>query len=139
MARAADGRTATAQVRTPSCARRLRLIAPRRVRAGARVRVRVADRWDLGDLRLRLCVEPPGGPGLREATAGRRRHSAPRPFPRRTTRRLASPGAHALVALAGRRASPPRGGRLRVLATGDSMIQIIDGFLKQRLRAGVCR
>ena len=28
----------------------------------------------------------------------------------------------------------PRGGRLRVLATGDSMIQIIDGFLRQRLR-----
>jgi hypothetical protein len=32
----------------------------------------------------------------------------------------------------------PRGGHLRLLATGDSMIQIIDGFLRQRLgRRGV--
>jgi hypothetical protein len=31
----------------------------------------------------------------------------------------------------------PRGGRLRVLATGDSMIQIVDGFLAGRLHGGV--
>ena len=135
VARAADGRTATAQVRTPSCARRLRLIAPRRVRAGARVRVRVADRWDLGDLRLRLCVEPPGGPGdcarrrLADGdTALRGRFRAARPGGWRV--RVRTPWSRSLAAVR----ATPRGGRLRVLATGDSMIQIVDGFLKQRLR-----
>jgi uncharacterized protein len=33
----------------------------------------------------------------------------------------------------------PRGGRLRVLATGDSMIQIIDSYLQQRIGSGPAR
>ena len=32
-----------------------------------------------------------------------------------------------------------RGGRLRILATGDSMIQILDSFLQQRLQRGRVR
>ena len=133
--RTADGRSATAQARTPTCARRLRLIAPRRVRAGAGVRVRVADRWDLGDLRLRLCVEPPGGPGrcsarrLADGDAGLGgRFRASRPGGWRV--RVLTPWSRSLAAVR----AAPRGGRLRVLATGDSMIQIVDSFLKQRLR-----
>ncbi len=135
VARSADGRSASAQVRTPSCARRLRASAPRRVRAGARVRVRVADRWRLGDLPLRLCVEPPGGPARCDA-----RRLAPDTVALRGRFRASRPGGWRVSArtrygraLAGVRAAP-RGGRLRLLATGDSMIQIIDGFLEQRLR-----
>jgi lysophospholipase L1-like esterase len=139
VAHSADGRSASAQVRTPSCARRLRASAPRRVRAGARVSVRVADRWGLGDLALRLCVEPPGGPGRCDArrladgdVALRGRFRASRAGGWRVSARTRYGRA-----LAGVRAAP-RGGRLRLLATGDSMIQIIDGFLKQRLgRRGV--
>ncbi|MDP2712919.1 MAG: GDSL-type esterase/lipase family protein, partial [Solirubrobacteraceae bacterium] len=42
-------------------------------------------------------------------------------------------GARQLRTRAQRRPAFVRGGRLRLLATGDSMIQIVDGFLKQRL------
>jgi hypothetical protein len=60
-ARSAGGRTATARLRTPSCAKRLRLTAPRRARTGREVRLALVDRWRLGGFRTRLCVIPPGG------------------------------------------------------------------------------
>jgi lysophospholipase L1-like esterase len=133
-ATSADGQTASAQVRTPSCARRLVLAAPRRARVGRRVAVRLVDRWRLGALEARLCVGPPGGPARcrRERIASGRRAE-------RTTFRALRPGGWRIRARTpyGRatrtvRAAHP-GGRIRLLATGDSMIQIIDGFLKQRL------
>ena len=107
---AADGRSATAQVRTPSCAAACARSAPRRVRAGARVRVRVADRWRLGDL---------GCACAWSRRAGRRRCDArrladgdaalARPLPGLATGRLAGPGAAPPWSRSlGRRASRPR-------------------------------
>jgi lysophospholipase L1-like esterase len=133
-ATSADGQTASAEVRTPSCARRLRVAAPRTARSGSTVRLRIVDRWRLGGFEARLCVEPPGGPARcrREPVGAGRRGE-------RARFRALRPGGWRIRAStrwgsAGRivRARKP-GGRLSLLATGDSMIQIIDGFLKQRL------
>ena len=133
-ATSADGQTASAGVRTPSCARRLALRAPRRARSGRSVRLRLIDRWRLGDIAARLCVEPPGGPARcrrERIRAGRRlartRFRALRPGGWRISARTPYGRARRTV-----RAARP-GGRLRLLATGDSMIQIIDGFLKAKL------
>jgi len=133
-ATAADGESTTAEVRTPTCARRLRLTAPRRVPSGAAVRVRVVDRWRLGDVATRFCVEPPGGPTrCRQAriddgaVAARERFDALRPGGWRV--RAETPYQRLRRSV---RADHP-GGRLTLLATGDSMIQIIDSYLKLRL------
>ena len=131
-ATSADGQTASAELRTPSCARRLVLKAPRGARSGRAVPVRLVDRWRIGGLTAKFCVEPPGGPAScrREPVRGRAV---------RTRFRALRPGGWRLEASTpyGRaerivRARHPGGG-LRLLATGDSMIQIIDGFLKARL------
>jgi antitoxin (DNA-binding transcriptional repressor) of toxin-antitoxin stability system len=138
----ADGApvSATAEVRTPSCAKRLALAAPRSVRAGARQQVELRDRWGIGGIRARLCVRPPG-----ERSHCRRvrlpRDSASRPVPVDALR----PGNYRITARTPyqrlRRAmrAAPRGGRLKVLATGDSMIQIIDSYLQQRIGSGPAR
>jgi len=126
----ADGRSATASVRTPSCERRLAIAAPRRVSEGEAVRYRVRDRWRLGDLRARVCVEPPGGPAsCRRRAVGERgllgRFTALRPGGWLVRAEIEGGRARRVVRA---------GGRLTVLATGDSMIQIIDSYLQQRLR-----
>jgi lysophospholipase L1-like esterase len=133
VATAADGRTAGAETRTPSCRRRLALAAPRRARPGRHARVGLRDRWRLGDVAVSLCVRPPGGPGqCRERTLGA--------GPLRVPVRLSRPGgwrvgARAPWGDAERTISVRRrGGRLRLLVTGDSMIQPLDDFLRARLR-----
>jgi lysophospholipase L1-like esterase len=130
----ADGRSALTEVRTPSCRRRLRLVAASRARVGRRVRVRIVDKWGIGDLAVTVCVDPPGGPrrcrGRRLPDGAARlvtRFRALRPGGwrvrvRTTEQRLAR----------GVRVRHP-GGRVTVLATGDSMIQVLDGFLERRL------
>jgi lysophospholipase L1-like esterase len=128
----ADGQTTTAEVRTPSCARRLALQAPDRTRSGRSVRLRLVDRWRIGGLAARLCVEPPGGPAdCRRRRVGRRgelaRFRALRPGGWRVTAGTPYGRVERIV-----RARKPGGG-LSLLATGDSMIQIIDGYLKARL------
>lgn len=50
----------SADVRTGSCAQRFRLSAPARVRLHKRARVRIADRWNVGAIRTKLCITPPG-------------------------------------------------------------------------------
>jgi lysophospholipase L1-like esterase len=129
--------TATAQVRTPTCAHRMTVAAPRVSVAPRGVAVRLRDRWRLGDFAVRFCVRPPG--------ASERCRSVEMPSGRhdRVVRfRALRPGAYALTAAMPYqrlrrtlRARPP-GGRLRILATGDSMIQIVDIFLKKRLGGG---
>jgi lysophospholipase L1-like esterase len=131
----ADGRSASTEVRTPSCRRRLRLSSPSRARAGRRVRVRVVDRWRVGGIPVSVCIEPPGGPsdcrdrrirpGAARLAAGFR---APRPGAWRV--HLRTPYQRLVRSVHVRHP----GGRVSVLATGDSMIQVLDGFLRQRLR-----
>ena len=132
--------TATAQVRTPTCARRMTLAAPRATAAPRGVAVRLRDRWRLGDFPVRFCVRPPG--------ASKRCRSVEMPSGRRervVRFRARRPGAYALTAAMPYqqlrrtlRAKPP-GGRLRILATGDSMIQIVDSFMRERARPALLR
>ena len=131
--------SSSAEVQTPSCRRRLRASVRRRVPAGGRAFVRLRDRWGVGGTRVSLCSRPPaGGRSCRKVgiPAGRRSTAVPV--------RASRPGRWIIEArVAGGRvlrrtlSVRPRGGRLRVLATGDSMIQILDGFLKQRIHGRV--
>jgi hypothetical protein len=132
--------TATAEVRTPTCTHRMTLAAPRGSAAARGVAVRLRDRWRLGDFAVRFCVRPPG--------ASERCRSVQMPSGRhaRAVRfRALRPGSYALTAempyqrlRRTLRAKPP-GGRLRILATGDSMIQIVDSFMRERARPATLR
>lgn len=135
VATTADGENAEARVRTPSCAHRLALVAPASARTGREVRMRLVDRWGVGNLAARVCVEPPGGPArcrrVRLRQGQRSRHwsfQAPRPGGWRVTARTGWSEAGRAVRL------PPPGGSLKVLATGDSMVQRLDTSLARRLR-----
>ena len=124
--------TAQASVRTPSCRKRLRLS----VRAGRRaVAVRVADSFRVGDTTGMLCVRPPGSsradcrvlalaPGRTRATLS---YSGRRPGLWRATLRSFGQRLRASAFVV------PRGG-IRLLATGDSMMQVVDIHLKRRLK-----
>lgn len=135
-----DGREASASydVRTPTCRTRFELAAPRRVGRGRVGRVRVVDRWGNGDERVQLCLRAPGGKRacatlrlaravavvthrFRPATTGRWR--AELRFRGRTTRRSIRVGRGDVVVRP----------RMTVLATGDSSMQGIDGYLADEL------
>jgi lysophospholipase L1-like esterase len=126
--------TATAQVRTPTCAHRLGLRGRRHIRAGDNGVLVLRDRWRIGAIGVRFCVRAPGeGRRCRSVRVRRGAHEAKLPL---TALR---PGAYRLFAasryqrLHATVRARPAGGRLRLLATGDSMIQIVDSFLAQRL------
>lgn len=131
------GAGASATFTTPSCKGRLAVkVGPPKLRAGGRTVVSIRDRWLLGDVPATVCKVPAGGLGKTcERVALAKRGAL-----RKRSLRLASVGRWTItVKLPGsfsRRPVKvtPRRGRLRVLATGDSMIQLVDEFLKQRLR-----
>jgi hypothetical protein len=130
VATAADGATAAASVRTPSCRDRLAVSAPHRARPGHRVALRLRDRWRLGDVRAAVCVLPPGGPRrCRERGPGTVRPRLARPGEWRLRVRTRWQSETRAV-----RVARP-GGRLRLLVTGDSMIQPLDDYLRASLRA----
>jgi hypothetical protein len=127
---------AGASIQTPSCAGRLAIrLRPLRPRARRTVAIQVIDAWQLGGLQARVCSAEPGARQRRCTTLGLaagQARAAVQIHPRR-------PGRHAIsVAFASRTTRRvllvrPASRRLRVLATGDSMIQIIDGDLQRRL------
>ena len=123
--------TATAEVRTPGCDERLAIaVRPFSPRTGSRMLVRVRDHWRLGDVAARVCLGRkcrrvrirPGRATrniwLRARGGGIRTVTATAPWGQRVRR---------VVEL--RRRRP-----VTVLATGDSMIQIVDSNLRSRLR-----
>ena len=137
-------------LRTPSCRRRLSVGLARRARLGAQVRVVVRDRWRIGDLRLRFCVDAPAtGPRrCRPLNLARDRASVSTKF--RVGRRgrgrtgLHGPGIRVPGAVnvgEPTRRGPRDGPVPKVLVAGDSMVQGLDGFLSDRLgsRAQVYR
>ena len=138
MATTPDGASATAEIRTPSCARRLVVVASRRTHAGARVRARVVDGWHTGGLRARVCVDPPGGvPRCRHTRLRRGRDRVRVPFEavRQGGWRVSAETPYGTVARIVRASAS---GGLSVLATGDSMMQRLDTRLAARLgRRGV--
>lgn len=119
---------ADADVTTRSCAHRYRLrVRPRTPRAGRPVTVRLIDTFNLARGRVRVCAR---GPARLKVC------KAPRLDPAGATRlRLPRPGRWRIAARSARRELTVRRapGRLSLLATGDSMIQIVDGFLEDRL------
>jgi lysophospholipase L1-like esterase len=132
----------TYSVRTMSCARRLRLSAPRRVARGATLRIRVADSWGIGGIRPTLCVTLPGGARRCSviafpravAVASRRVRANARGRVRlelRVRDRRVGNAAVAVGVGVERQAALPK-----VLSTGDSMMQGIDGFLADDLGDG---
>jgi hypothetical protein len=98
--------------------------------------VQVIDRWRIGGVAARVCTAQPGGVRRRcrtVALAAGQARAAFRFHPRRAGRYpITVNGPAGLVA---RRVLVvrPASRRLQVLATGDSMIQIIDGDLQRRL------
>ncbi len=128
------GASATAQVRTPTCERRLALTGRRTLRAPRRVALVLRDRWRIGNVAARFCVRAPG--------ERRRCHRVRVPAGGRAAKlplRALRPGAYRLFVanrfqrLHGTLRARPPAGHLRLLATGDSMIQIVDSFLAQGL------
>ena len=121
-----SSQTASAAVRTPSCDRRFKLSAHR---SGKLIRARVTDRWKTGAAAPRLCVQAPG-----RSARCKRLALAPGRRALRTVVRARTGGLWRLAIGASESAvyvRPP--GTLRLLATGDSMIQYVDSDLKQRL------
>lgn len=125
--------TAHATYVTPSCRTRLALSGPRVARAGHVARFVVRDTWRAGGFRGRLCFRSTSGPaGCRAVRPGTHGEAVARRFWRR--------GAWRLVLRT--RQGPERARllhvhripHLRVLAAGDSMVQIVDDFLRARVR-----
>ena len=136
---AGDGtaQSAAGALRTPTCAGRLAVaLRPTRPRARRPATVQVSDRWRLGAVAARVCTAQPGGVRRRcrsvrlaagQVRAAFRFHpSRPGRYPV-TVQGPAGRLVHRVLIVR------PSTRRLRVLATGDSMIQIIDGDLQRRL------
>ena len=122
--------SAQARIRTPSCENRFRLRAqPRRPRATKAFKVRVKDTFALGERLRKVCAK---GPGRLRACARVKGRTARLRLPRPGRWRLDAPRARPQRVKV-RRAPGP----VKLLATGDSMIQIIDSYLDQRLDSPV--
>jgi lysophospholipase L1-like esterase len=135
---APDGTRSTAAltVHTPSCAGRFALaVRPRTAaRVGRRLTVTVADRWKTGGTAGRVCLRVRGAAACRAVTIPRSERGV-------SARLEVSRAGLGAVTLSGagfrsRERLETRRGPLRLLATGDSMIQIIDSLLAQRLEPG---
>jgi lysophospholipase L1-like esterase len=130
---------ATYSVRTPSCRSRFTLSAPRRASPGASVRVRIVDRWGIGSIKPALCVTPPRRPrachtvalGDAVTVAARSIRAAARGDWRVQLLVRGRCVASTVVRIGGSRGAAPR--VPTVLATGDSTMQGIDGFLADEL------
>jgi len=131
-----SGAPAQASVRTPSCRHRLRLgSTPRTARVGRRLAVSVSDRWRVGGVRFALCV---AAPVSRRSCRTVALAAGRRGVTERVS--LGSPGSWRLsVGTAygqhlDRAVSVEHpGGRLSMLATGDSEIQEVDSDLAAAL------
>jgi hypothetical protein len=130
--------SASATVRTPSCAGRIAVsVGPTRAQAGRPLSVRVRDRWRVGAVDVEVCARAPRGTRQCRtlALAQGRTAGTYRFRPKQSGRWAVSatvPGARAARA---EHQVRRRGGGLRILATGDSMIQVVDSFLTQRLES----
>ena len=124
-------------VRTGSCASRFELRVPRRVAEGGLARVRVVDRWGIGDYEPRLCIAPPRGDKVcsviafkKAVTTRTRRFRAELDGRWRVELRVDKHRVRRTVTVGGGRAPKPPP---VVLATGDSTMQGVDNFLADEL------
>ena len=130
--------TGVTSVRTPSCANRFRIRAPRSVAPGREVLLRVVDRWGIGGVAPMLCVAAPGRRESCRTIRFRRAVSV-------VSRRLPAGGRGVMRIDLGIRDNHTRA-EIRVgsgaagsrplptlLATGDSMMIGLDSFLGDEL------
>ena len=129
----------TYSVRTPSCGRRFKLDVPSHVAPGKIARVRVVDLWGIGGISPKLCVTPAQAKRECETVALRGAVAVATRRYRATTRRRWD------VELrvndrslrdsweVGGDGGAPKKAALRVLTTGDSMMQGVDSFLSDEL------
>jgi len=140
VARTKDDRTieASNEALTPSCRDRVAIVAPKQVKPGTKVAITLKDRWQLGDLPVRVCVG-------RKPT-GRRCNALTFEPGQRTLAfsRNVGPGVGEFtidVTVAGFKLqhrvgvgrAPSKGARPGLLITGDSMMQGIDALLAESL------
>lgn len=133
---APDGtvREASGPVTTPSCRNRLEAQVLNRPRAGGVARIAVRDRFGVGAVTARVCLG--AGPDRTCRTAvlkGGQTSAVVTPeatSPGRTRLEVTSTGQRLVTVVDVRR----KRGNLRVLAAGDSQIQVLDSFLRQRLK-----
>ena len=130
-------------VRTPSCASRFRLDAPRHVKPGAKARVRVVDRWGIGGIRPQLCFDPARGDTRcrmldfpKAVTVASRRFRAEARGRLRVELRVLRERIATTVAVGGEGAAR-REPIPTVYAAGDSTMQGIDSFLADELGSGM--
>lgn len=136
-ARLPDGAYAVGDysVRTRSCDDRFEVTVPR-VAPGEVGRIRVADRWGIGELKPVLCITPPGERGSCETLAfpgavavATRRFRASKRGRWRIELRVRKHRVRVSVQVGGKAPAPPP----ILLATGDSTMQGIDSFLSAEL------
>jgi hypothetical protein len=130
--------TADAAITTPRCAKRFTLkVRPSQPRAGRPLTVLLVDRWKLGGVKSHACARGPlGRKRCRTLALHEHRKRAAWRFrpglPGNWRIQVRTPNGPTKRDTAHVR---PANGHLSLLATGDSMIQIIDGFLAQRLQS----
>jgi hypothetical protein len=129
---------AAATARTPNCARRFFLTAPRAVKPGATATVTVTDTWRTGGISTRLCITSPAGdrrcPGVSFAAAvGKRavRFRATQRGRYRLEFQVRQFRQHRGVAVGVRAAAPTP--RPLLLATGDSTMNGVANALSDEL------
>jgi lysophospholipase L1-like esterase len=141
VARAPDASVShgTFTVRTPSCKHRFDLSAPHRAAVGSKPRVRVTDRWGIGAIKPRLCIDPPQAKRTcrvlafgKAVTIASRRFKADTKGRWRVELRVAGSKIRTSVAV-GKGVSAGPKPPPTLLATGDSTMQGIDSFLEDRL------
>jgi lysophospholipase L1-like esterase len=125
--------------RTPDCTNRLLLQAPTRVEPGARVPITLKDRWQIGDLSLRLCITRTGAARTCSRVAFKPDEKSIS-FSRAAGNRVALMDLDLIVAGAhhhqhvGVGRAAPAAARPVALVTGDSMMTGIDTILTQKLK-----
>jgi lysophospholipase L1-like esterase len=126
---------ATSTVETPSCSRRLVTAIGQRARVGHTIAIRLRDRWAIGGLPLTICITPPGGRRgctpwpLRQGQIRRVvQIPTPRPGGWQTTVQTPYSARKRTIVWVSRPTA-----RIRLLAAGDSEMQILDDFVAQNL------
>jgi len=122
---------AKVSVMTPGCSQRLVATISKQALVGRTASISLHDRWGIGDLPLRICITPPGGtPACKQSSLrsdqSRQvvRFTAPRPGGWRVDVSTRF-GDHTRATVW---VSHP-GGRIRLLATGDSEMLVLDSYL----------
>jgi lysophospholipase L1-like esterase len=127
--------TASSAIETPSCSHRLIAKVAPSARSGRTIGVRLDDRWRIGGLRLTICVAAPGASATCtpwQIRSGRTHRVVQFPAPRPGYWNVTVATAFGQRARATVPVAHPSG-QIRLLADGDSEMQILDDFLKQGL------